>query len=319
MQKITRFLGSPAGLVLRFVVSLGLIAVLALKVDWSQLAAVSDRLAVGPAVAGLVLALLAYPLCAWRWHLLLRGTGVTLAFGHAHTVTWIGQFYNAFLPGGIGGDATRLWYAFHDHPQQKAAATTATVLDRAIGFAVLVVLAALALLLAGRTAPEGQGGKLAWLLGAIAAGLALAAWIAAAVVLPRLPPAWSAATARLRAAPGALVGATLLSALVWLLDFASGWCLALSLGLELNPVALSAALGLAYLSTLLPLSLGGHGLREGSLVLALHWLGQADARGADGFAAFALLFLTVSLATSLVGGLFLLVVRRRDPSKPPGR
>ncbi len=320
MQKFARFLGSPAGLALRYAVSLGLIVALALQVDWRQLGSLEGRLAWSPLVVSLLLALLAYPLCAWRWWWLLRASGAGLPFARAHAVTWIGQFYNAFLPGGIGGDATRLLYAFRDRPDRKAAATTATALDRMLGFAVLVLLAAGALAFVGTTGPGRDLRGWAW---GLAGGLAVAcaaSWLLLAWALPRLPATWADAARRLYRVPHVAVATTLLSAAVWVLDFASGWFLAQSLGLTFDPMALAAALGLAYLSTVLPISLGGHGLREGSLVLALQWLGQTTDVGTDRLAAFALLFLTVSLATSLVGGGVLLAMRKPAPplQHPPG-
>lgn len=318
MHKLARFFSSPAGLVLRYAVSLGLILALAWQVDWGQLGMLHGRLAWGPLAASLLLALLAYPLCAWRWWWLLRTSGAGLPFSRAHAITWIGQFYNAFLPGGIGGDATRLLYAFGDRPDRKAAATAATAVDRALGFTVLVLLAAGALAFVGTSVPGRDLHGLAWGLAGGVAVISTVVWLLLRRALPRLPASWAEAAGRLYQAPRAAAGTTLLSAGVWVLDFASGWFLAQSLGLHFDPMALAAALGLAYLSTVLPISLGGHGLRESSLVLALHWLGQTNQTGTDGLAAFALLFLTVSLATSLVGGVVLLIVRRRPAPAPRG-
>lgn len=318
MQTIVRFLGTPAGLALRYAVSLTLIVLIAWRIDWRSLADLVSRLDPALLATAVVLAVLAFPLCALRWQGLLRAADAGLPFGRAHALTWIGQFYNAFLPGGIGGDTSRLLQAFALHPGRKAAIAAATAADRGIGFALLLVLAAAALGLHSlRTAGSVRGAAFLALAAAAALALVAAPWLLPAGLVGRLPPAWQEALAGLRRSPGAVGTAAGLSAAVWLLDFAAGWCLALSLGLPFGPLVLSTALAVAYVSTVLPISLGGHGVREGSLVLALRWLDEGGRAQPDDLAAFALLFLSVNLFSSLLGGAVLLTDRTRSPKRSP--
>ncbi len=310
METNSRILRSPLVTALKYAVSLALLAVLASQVDGPGLRkAVSDA-GILPFVVAILLAAAAYPLCAIRWWWLLRTTHCPLPFRRAHAVVWIGQFYNAFLPGGIGGDATRLAYAFRDHPDRRAAATTATAADRLIGFAVLLLMATGGLLVhafSGRLPSNGLAVVGALSLGVILVGAGFTAlpWLAS-----KLPAPWARPLRQIRGDIRGTLLTTALSAGVWILDFASGWVLARALGLSLGPVEVGSALAVAYTSALLPISLGGHGVREGALVLTLLWIAPDAGLAANDLSAFALLFLATSLACSAIGGLVLLAGRR---------
>ncbi len=303
------FLESPLGRILRGLVSTLLILWLVGMIDWQGLAAIRHAsLSWTLATSGLLLALLAYPVCAWRWQTLLHTQGVRMPFPAAHRIVWIGQFYNAFLPGGIGGDAARLTHACLLAPGQMNGIATATALDRVIGFAVLLALALPASALWNASAADRIVTLNAgfWALGGIGAVCLLVLFF-----LPEIPawlPAriqtWNVQWSAIRENRPQLGLAALASMAVWILDFASGWLLALSVGLPLTFTTVSLALIMAYLSTLLPISLGGHGLRESTLlftVALLTGIPTDDSR----LAAFSLLFLATTLLSSLLGGAIL--------------
>lgn len=47
-----------------------------------------------------------------RWQILLRIQGVRISWLRAGAIVMIGLFFNQFLPGGLGGDAMRLYFIF---------------------------------------------------------------------------------------------------------------------------------------------------------------------------------------------------------------
>jgi glycosyltransferase 2 family protein len=310
LSRLSAFIVSPVGRVLRGLLSLLLIGWLLHLLDWHALQNLDHaRVAWPEALAGLLLALLAYPVCAWRWQKLLGAHGVRLPVGSAHAIVWIGQFYNAFLPGGIGGDAARLAHAFALAPDQKRAVTVATVLDRLIGFTVLLALALPAAALFNAT-DAAQIVTLHigfWLLGAIGVVSLLALFF-----LPKLPAwlptaltTWNEQWTAIRTHRSELLLAATASMAVWILDFVSAWLLARSVGLSLDFMAVSLALIIAYLSTLLPISLGGHGLRESSLLITVALLSSLPIDDSQ-LASFTVLFLAVTLSGSLTGGVVML-------------
>lgn len=310
-MRFTRFLHGPAGTALRYAVSLAVLGWLAGRVEWhrfGELLAVDWRLLL-PAV---LLAGLAYPLQAWRWQWLLQAQGIALPARWVHGVFWIGQFYNSFLPGGVAGDAVRFAYLWKIVPERKAAGAASLLADRLLGLVSLCALAALAL--GAHLSQAGANAELTILLVASGAALALllgfawvfagtAAWVplAARVIGADRASALQAAAASLGAAPATLARCTGLSVAIWLLDFASLWLLARGIGLPCGVLEMSVAAAAAYVAASLPISIGGHGVREGTLVAVLALVGiGAGEPGA--VALLALAFWTLTVGWSVVGG-----------------
>ena len=98
---------------------------------------------------------------------------------------------------------------------------------------------------------------------------------------------------------GALLGCLLLSVAAWLVDFCSLWLLARAVGLAVGLPQMMVAAAAAYVAAALPISIGGHGVREGTLVAVLGVLG-CGAGSAN--ALFAVAFWASSVGWSLVGG-----------------
>lgn len=308
-MRLTAFLSSPAANFLRYALSLALLAWVATRVDWADLPQLRD-LEWSVALPAVLLAGLAYPLQAWRWHVLLRAQGLDLPARWVHRVFWIAQFYNSFLPGGVAGDAVRLAQLWHAHPERKAAAAASLVADRLLGLGALFALAALALgLHAGRG--DSPAGLEALLAGSVAAFALLlgAGWSAtrtrwwqsltSRLLGPDRATSLHDAAVALGREHGALALASGLSVAVWLLDFAAVWLLAQSVGLPASPLTMTAAAAAAYVAAALPISIGGHGVREGALVATLGLLGVTQ--GPKHLLALA--FWTVSVGWSLVGGI----------------
>ena len=77
---------------------------------------------------------------AFRWRVLLRGLGETsISFGRLITLYFIGTFFNAFLPSGMGGDVVRAYEATRDVSAETAAGTV--IVDRMCGLLMLFAMA----------------------------------------------------------------------------------------------------------------------------------------------------------------------------------
>ncbi len=320
MRRFLASIDTPAGRAARYAFSALLVGALVWSIDWHQFAGLRGKFDLGPVVLATLIAGLAFPLQAWRWWLLLRAQGIGLSLHWAHVATWIGNFYNAFLLGGLGGDAVRVFYLCRDEPARQAAGLAATLVDRVLGLVVLLSIAALTLLLkleAVALHPELR------LLLIVCATLSVAGAVAFAVFGRRPPPflarwlgpAHTATLAdiltRARAQPAALLAALAASYAVWFLDFLSVWLLARSLGLPLPFIEVSLAMSVAYAATVLPVSVGGHGLREGALLGMLTLLGLLPDESSRQLALLlAVLVWATSVVWSLFGGAVLLFARR---------
>lgn len=94
--------------------------------------------------AGFALINLSLVLRAGRWLVLLRGAGVHhLTFGRLVELYFVGNFFNAFLPSGFGGDAVRVVEVAQEIPADVA--TGSVFLDRFTGLLVLFMMGLVAL------------------------------------------------------------------------------------------------------------------------------------------------------------------------------
>jgi glycosyltransferase 2 family protein len=76
-----------------------------------------------------------------RWQILLRIQSIRLSWLQAGGIVMIGLFFNQFLPGGVGGDAMRLYFAFKLAPRRKVGATLSIAMDRLFGLLTVLFLA----------------------------------------------------------------------------------------------------------------------------------------------------------------------------------
>jgi uncharacterized protein (TIRG00374 family) len=78
-----------------------------------------------------------------RWQILLRIQGIRTSWLRAGAIVIIGLFFNQFLPGGVGGDAMRLYFIFKQAPRRKVGAALSIAMDRLFGLLTVVFLASL--------------------------------------------------------------------------------------------------------------------------------------------------------------------------------
>ncbi len=333
MRSLLLFFESRMGRIVRALVSVSLLAGFVWMIDWRRIGQLKGQFQVLPVSLAIVLAGVAFPLIAWRWWLLFRVQGIGLSLHWSHGVTWISNFYGAILPGGLGGDAVRAFFICRDAPRHKAGGLVSIAIDRLLGLAILLLMALAAVALRLRQASASSELRQFMIL---AAAVLVAGAVGAGVLLARSPERWPgwlrrvvgaercATLAELRQrtlnAPDVHAVAFLVSVVVWLLDFTSAWLLALGVGLPLPFLETCIAVAVAYASTALPISIGGHGLREASLLFVLGAFGLVMADGPDRDRALLLgvLFWGVTMIWSLFGGFVLVLTRRfRGPAPSP--
>jgi len=84
--------------------------------------------------------------CATRWYLLVRAQDLSLTRKELFELTMIGNFFNTFMPGSVGGDLIKAWYVAGQEPKRKTKAIFTVLLDRMVGLSVIVFYAASTLL-----------------------------------------------------------------------------------------------------------------------------------------------------------------------------
>jgi glycosyltransferase 2 family protein len=97
----------------------------------------------GYALAALVVMMLQTPVGAIRWRMLLAVQGIHITLWESVRLTYIGWFFNNWLPGATGGDFLKAYY-IAQQTHHKAEAVTTVFLDRLIGLVAMCMLGAAA-------------------------------------------------------------------------------------------------------------------------------------------------------------------------------
>ncbi|MHC4716164.1 MAG: lysylphosphatidylglycerol synthase transmembrane domain-containing protein [Planctomycetota bacterium] len=252
-------------------------------------------------------------LIALRWRRLLAVAGLHLRYVQTVRLTFIGSFFNLVMPGMVGGDLVKAYYAAR-RVGRAPAVLVSLFADRLVGLAGLVALACGATLIAWVGGlVEGPELRVLAMLVAVAAGgvAALSAFLLSArlrralhlqKLYERLPIAHHVAAAgeaarAYRARPRALAGALGIAVLTHL-----AWVVAVILVGRSLSIATSAPryfiyVPLIYMIGVVPLAPGGLGLLEKCYVVFF----ASAAVGPSAVLAMALLTRAVQLVCGLSG------------------
>jgi hypothetical protein len=291
--------------------------VLVTRVDARELGSVLRSARCLPLAGAFLLYMAGQGLSALRWWLVAREAGLAGSRNDLLRYYAIGMFFNLFGPGTLGGDAMRAHYLSGGSGRWIAAAYT-VLFERLCGLVMLAVLLLLALAAFG--SQELPDGIVASATGA--SFLICAAWWAGPLLVRRIYPKIEPALEALWRNQRLLVPAACLSLAVHV-----GQVLAVRLVLEACrlDVRLSYCLVVHPIVAMLaaaPVSLAGLGVREASYV---YFLARLPEVSGDAATAFALLWLALLIASSLVGGVVFLVSAGPGPalggveSREPGR
>jgi len=102
-----------------------------------------SRVAPAALAASLVCVLLTILLNVARWRMVLRVQGLDLSWGRATGITFVAQFFNAFLLGSTGGDVIKAFYAARETHHKKTEAVVTVFVDRLLGLWAMLLFAAL--------------------------------------------------------------------------------------------------------------------------------------------------------------------------------
>ena len=80
-----------------------------------------------------------------RWQILLHAHDIRPGFWQVFRLTYIGYFFNAFIPGGTGGDFVKAYYA-SKATNKRAEAVTTVFIDRVVGLYAFTFMGAAAVL-----------------------------------------------------------------------------------------------------------------------------------------------------------------------------
>ena len=239
-------------------------------IDVGQLRTILSRLGIG-AIAWAAALLAAQSLIfAWRWHRIVRRLGGELPPSKSLLWILVGQFFNLALPTSVGGDALRIW-ALHRHGTAAGVAFSSVAVERATGVVILGLMVSVSVMLLPSSVTEGFFLPLVSIGPLLLVALAVLAF-ADRVPLARFPRSVTLPVVQLARALRRLVATPSLLELVALavaastLTFAAAYVIGRSLDIDLPFAAYVAFVGGASLLAILPISVGGWGVREAGMV-----------------------------------------------------
>jgi len=257
---------------------------------------------------------------AWRWQQLLRASGIS------ERVSWLVRAYfvsytaGQVLPTSIGGDASRIYETARRHPGRGGSAAGIVLLERALGGAATLTLAAIGFALAvGRY----HVGAYLWIeaafvVGTVVAGIALFSRgarrplrrfvpLLQTLRLERPARAVYEAIHEFRSRSELLVGVSVLTLGVQAVRVLAIWSAGKSVGVDLSPRPYFVMGPLLFLVMLVPFTINGLAVREAFFV---SFLGRLHV-GHDPAFATGFLFFLVTLVLALPGALVLAIENLR--------
>lgn len=313
----------------RGLVSLIILTVLLLKLDFQAVLRAVKHVSAGVLAIAFVATGIGIWLDALRWWMLQHSLSLGLCFKRVWSMTLVGMFFNVILPGNTGGDFIKLATGVRERPHRKLSITLSVLLDRYFGLTAIVVLAFAATLadfgnirhaIPNFAAPLLLALTLvgATLIGAPALAAFLPQRLLSAVVCysTKLPFATQS-----RMIGGDLltafrspwsIGSSLVALMVPLVTFSSGWLVARSIGINIGYTMMLVIMPIAFIASCLPISFGGLGVREGAFTIlftsfsvttleALKTPREFQEIG-EAAVAFSLLYYAIGLTWSLIGG-----------------
>ena len=247
---------------------------------------------------------------AWRWRELLAARGVRERLPWLIRTSFVAYAAGQVLPTSLGGDATRIYETSRRHRGSGAAAAATVILERGLGGATTLVLAAVGFAIAvGRYS---VGGYL-WLELALVIGTVVGAVVLFSTrlhpLLHRVRPLLRAvrlerplrevyvALHSFRGDRGVLAGMFSLTLAVQAARVLAIWASGKAVGVDLSPRPYYVMGPLLFLVMLVPFTINGLAIRESFFVSFLGTLGV----GADPAFSTGFLFFVVTIAVSLPG------------------
>jgi hypothetical protein len=216
-----------------------------------------------------------------RWYMLLKMVGVQGSLHRLYRNVLYGQLISRILPTSIGGDSARIGYLLVRYPQKKYESVSATLMDRMIGLYSLIMIAVITLpFVPVFSFREQMIGLILLVLSLILSLLTILGylddfylWLIASRWMPvflrkRTRKFWDVFL-EFRKDKLRLLGIFLFSIVIQITLIVSQYLTFTAVGGDVGLFQLFIVLPIVSIITLLPISIGGLGLREASLLAFL--------------------------------------------------
>ncbi len=278
-------------IILRWLVPLGLIGFMLSQVNWDEILPIIARVSWTSLLASALAFLLSQFIIAVRWQYLLRVQEVDIPLTRLTWLVLVGAFASNFLPTTVGGDVVKMAAVAQGQPK-RAVAVASVAADRLFNLAAMFFWLPSALTLGGWNPLLETG----------------AASSSALMRMPFVEKMWGRVKRVFEAgrvwftSPRTVMVALAFSWLSIGASFVSFWIVTAALGISVTFWQAAGVAVISYFAALLPISVNGLGLLEGSVTALLVTQGASLEQGV----AAAVLIRFVTLTVSLLGGARLL-------------
>jgi uncharacterized protein (TIRG00374 family) len=298
-------------LVAKLLTSAGLIYLIGVNVDLGQAMNTAAQLGFVPTSIAASLALLQIPCLGFRWRSILKLLDLSSTTGEILRLTFIGFFFNQVLPTSFGGDAVKAWY-LHRQGALLKFAILSVIFDRVAALCliigtVIILLPALSGLLDDRVVFWSLAIAIALIGLAIVSALFAHEFIARSL---RRVKALAAFADFVQIFGRTFSSRSILHPIIWalaglFLSITIVFLLALGMDIPLSFWECLVIVPIVILGASLPISFAGWGVREGSMVFMLGFIGIS---AADALALSVMMGLII-MSVSTIGGLIWLLTR----------
>ncbi|WP_447971914.1 lysylphosphatidylglycerol synthase transmembrane domain-containing protein [Nitrospira sp. M1] len=283
---------SRVWVVLRLLVSFGLLAYVVSSANWGKIIHTLDNARVFDLLIFLALTPMSVYLCTLKWKILLDVRGAHVPTGRLFGLYITGMFYNHIFPSSIGGDVVRVT-ALKQHVPSLQDALGSVFVERLTGFFILTLL--------------GLGALLSWpglrshslVMGIIMVSVVVHVALAFAIVDRRLISllerlfGWSPFASKIldklekirtyldryRANPGVLAQCLMLSLFFYVISILNVYLVARGIGDWIPFGKCAVAMPITQLVSMLPIAINGIGLTEWAFTYTFSELGQSASTG----------------------------------------
>ena len=241
-----------ATLLLKLVVSGSLLTYLASTLDWKQVAKL-DIIFLAILPVGLLLGLFFLTFMAARWKILVEMQSIKkFSFAEAYRGYLIGAFFSIFMPGAIGGDLLRIKYCLDVCNIGIKTAGLVVVTERVFGLAALAILFSIGVSIGYDFFSILE---LEWVSTVVAISISTLSISTLIFWLSR----------HIHIKSKYILLLLLLSAAGQMTDIVIAYIVLHTISTPLPFITLLFVMPLVYVATVLPISIGGLGVREGVL------------------------------------------------------
>jgi len=248
---------------------------------------------------------------SYRWKILLPINQVNVSFLRLVRLYFVGSFYNLFLPTSLGGDVVR-GYGLAVYTGKKMSALTSILMERMIGFLSLMIVAIFALVLSGlvKSDPAVAASVIILCVGYFI----FMAVIFSEKIMKKIIPLFKStrfitlsnqlhrlvdSIQMFKKNKVVLLKSFLLSVICQILAILAIYLLALSIHLKLSPIHFFIIIPMIWILIMIPISMNGLGIREGSFVFFFTRIGVQDTTAL----LLSFLVLSVKIIIGLAGGI----------------